>query len=81
MGRRKEGKKRAVPVKRSPAAYLAAKLILQLCLFPFFKLEVSGVQNLPRNSAFILLPKHQRWEDIAAAGKGGEAQQEKAAVR
>jgi 1-acyl-sn-glycerol-3-phosphate acyltransferase len=68
MGRRKEGKKRAVPVKRSPAAYLTAKLILKLCLFPFFKLEVSGVQHLPRNSAFILLPKHQRWEDIPFTG-------------
>ncbi len=23
-----------------------------------------GLQNLPQNKAFILLPKHQRWEDI-----------------
>jgi len=31
---------------------------------PFFRIEVAGLQNLPRDRAFILLPKHQRWEDI-----------------
>ena len=25
---------------------------------------VSGLENLPAETAFILLPKHQRWEDI-----------------
>ena len=30
----------------------------------FFRMETSGVQHLPRKEAFILLPKHQRWEDI-----------------
>jgi len=30
----------------------------------FFRLETDGMENLPRKSAFILLPKHQRWEDI-----------------
>lgn len=33
-------------------------------LMPFFRVAVSGVENLPDNTAFILLPKHQRWEDI-----------------
>ena len=68
MGPRKPDKKRAVPVKRSTAAYAAVKLILKILLFPFFRLEVSGLQNLPRDSAFILLPKHQRWEDIPFTG-------------
>ena len=31
---------------------------------PFFRLETDGIENLPQKSAFILLPKHQRWEDI-----------------
>ena len=35
-----------------------------MLLLPFFRLEVKGAQNLPRDSAFILLVKHQRWEDI-----------------
>jgi 1-acyl-sn-glycerol-3-phosphate acyltransferase len=33
-------------------------------LSPFFAFCVEGVSNLPRESAFVLLPKHQRWEDI-----------------
>jgi len=68
MGRREQVKKGTVPVKRSPAAYVAAKLALKTLLFPFFKLEVSGARNLPRDCAFILLPKHQRWEDIPFTG-------------
>lgn len=68
MGRGKPEQKRAVPVKRSPAAYLGVKLILKIFLFPFFRLEVSGLRHLPRDRAFILLPKHQRWEDIPFTG-------------
>jgi len=33
-------------------------------LTPFFALQVDGIENLPRETAFVLLPKHQRWEDI-----------------
>ncbi|MCD6295858.1 MAG: 1-acyl-sn-glycerol-3-phosphate acyltransferase [Deltaproteobacteria bacterium] len=36
----------------------------RILLSPFFRLETDGTENLPVNSAFILLPKHQRWEDI-----------------
>jgi 1-acyl-sn-glycerol-3-phosphate acyltransferase len=68
MGLRETSSQKRAPVKRSTAAYLAVKLILKLLLFPFFRLEVSGLRNLPRNSAFILLPKHQRWEDIPFTG-------------
>jgi 1-acyl-sn-glycerol-3-phosphate acyltransferase len=35
-----------------------------MLLSPFFDLRVEGAENLPRKSAFVLLPKHQRWEDI-----------------
>lgn len=31
---------------------------------PFFSIEALGLQNLPQDRAFILLSKHQRWEDI-----------------
>lgn len=68
MGTGKQAKKQTVPIRRSPAAYVAAKLILKTCLFPFFQLEVNGARNLPRDCAFILLPKHQRWEDIPFIG-------------
>jgi 1-acyl-sn-glycerol-3-phosphate acyltransferase len=36
----------------------------RILLSPFFVFCVEGVGNLPRESAFVLLPKHQRWEDI-----------------
>jgi len=32
--------------------------------WPIFRLKTSGRENIPRKSAFVLLPKHQRWEDI-----------------
>jgi len=32
--------------------------------YPFFALETEGQEHLPRKSAFILLPKHQCWQDI-----------------
>lgn len=34
-------------------------------MFAFrFRLEVRGLGYLPEDTAFVLLPKHQRWEDI-----------------
>ena len=35
---------------------------------PFYPLETGGLRYLPRDSAFILLSKHQRWEDIPLLG-------------
>ncbi len=40
----------------------------RVVLSPFFRLKAGGVKNLPQKSAFILLPKHQRWEDIPLLG-------------
>lgn len=42
----------------------ATKLIARLLLSIRFRLEVRGLEQLPEESAFVLLPKHQRWEDI-----------------
>jgi 1-acyl-sn-glycerol-3-phosphate acyltransferase len=44
--------------------------VARILLFPFFCLKTSGKENLPRKSAFVLLPKHQRWEDIPLLGLG-----------
>jgi len=38
--------------------------VTRILLMPFFSIEVLGLQNLPQDRAFILLSKHQRWEDI-----------------
>jgi 1-acyl-sn-glycerol-3-phosphate acyltransferase len=40
----------------------------RILLLPFFRLEADGMQNLPRDRSFILLSKHQRWEDIPLLG-------------
>ncbi len=37
-------------------------------LRPFFSLRVEGVENLPLDKSFVLVPKHQRWEDIPLLG-------------
>jgi 1-acyl-sn-glycerol-3-phosphate acyltransferase len=42
----------------------ATKTTSRILLSPFFRLETGGTENLPQKSAFILLPKHQRWIDI-----------------
>jgi len=44
------------------------KIAGRVLLSPFFRLKTGGVNNLPQKSAFILLPKHQRWEDIPLLG-------------
>ena len=45
-----------------------AKTVGRVLLSPFFHMKTGGVNNLPQKSAFILLPKHQRWEDIPLLG-------------
>ena len=40
----------------------------RILLSPIFSLETEGAENLPQNGAFVLLPKHQRWEDVPLLG-------------
>jgi len=40
------------------------KAVSRLSLFPFFDLEAEGSERLRQKRGFVLLPKHQRWEDI-----------------
>jgi 1-acyl-sn-glycerol-3-phosphate acyltransferase len=44
------------------------KFLVRVCFMPFFRIETAGLENLPRDRAFILLCKHQRWEDIPLLG-------------
>lgn len=48
--------------------YRLVKIIANLVLRPFFHIHISGLTNIPERGAFILLPKHQRWEDIPLIG-------------
>jgi len=48
--------------------YEITKAAARMVLAPFFELHVDGRENLPQRGTFILLPKHQRWEDIPLLG-------------
>ena len=50
--------------ERKAFVFGLTRIAAKLCLYPFFRTEVYGLENLPVKNAFILLPKHQRWEDI-----------------
>lgn len=51
-------------IRRREGIYWTTKVMARICLAPVFRLHVEGVEGLPRDKAFVLLPKHQRWEDI-----------------
>lgn len=36
----------------------------RILMTPFYDIRTEGAEHLPRTSAFVLLPKHQRWVDI-----------------
>ncbi|MCP4682888.1 MAG: 1-acyl-sn-glycerol-3-phosphate acyltransferase [Desulfobacterales bacterium] len=55
-------------MERNDRIYLITKTLSRMFLLPFFRLHTTGLENLPQKSAFILLPKHQRWEDIPLLG-------------
>jgi 1-acyl-sn-glycerol-3-phosphate acyltransferase len=46
------------------AAYCVANALFP----PFFKIKASGTDQIPSKKGFILLPKHQRWQDIPLLG-------------
>ena len=54
--------------KRRPIIFWLAKLVAQIVFPFFFKINAVGLEYLPQDGSFILLPKHQRWEDIPILG-------------
>jgi len=54
--------------ERKAFIYRLIKTASRLYLFPFFRIQMNGLENLPQRDAFILLPKHQRWQDIPLLG-------------
>jgi len=51
-------------IKRSSRVFNITRYLGRVILFFFFHLEIRGIDNLPTRDGFVLLPKHQRWEDI-----------------
>lgn len=58
----------AVTPRRDERLYRLVRLAARIVLAPGFRLEVSGAGNIPTDSAYVLLPKHQRWQDIPLLG-------------
>ena len=54
--------------ERNHSVFWITRIMAKLLLSPFFQIETGGIEHLPKKSAFILLPKHQRWEDIPLLG-------------
>ena len=54
--------------KRKSPIYRLTRIITKISLSIFFQIKTDGVRYLPISSAFILLAKHQRWEDIPLLG-------------
>jgi 1-acyl-sn-glycerol-3-phosphate acyltransferase len=50
------------------SVYWVTRIAARLCLAPFFSLERKGLEHLPKDQPCVLLPKHQRWEDIPLLG-------------
>jgi 1-acyl-sn-glycerol-3-phosphate acyltransferase len=56
------------PPGRKEWFFYIIKSLGRIMLIPFFRIRTTGSENLPVNRAFILLVKHQRWEDIPVLG-------------
>lgn len=56
------------PLERREGAVRCVRSASRVGLAPFFRVRVEGVERLPDASAFVLLVKHQRWEDIPLLG-------------
>jgi len=56
------------PVERKGGVVRMVRPVGKVCLAPFFRVRTQGLEHLPDSSAFVLLVKHQRWEDIPLLG-------------
>ncbi|MFO7784484.1 MAG: lysophospholipid acyltransferase family protein [Thermodesulfobacteriota bacterium] len=58
----------AETTRRRDKALLRLRPVARACLSPFFRVRAYGLEHLPGRSGFVLLAKHQRWEDIPLLG-------------
>jgi 1-acyl-sn-glycerol-3-phosphate acyltransferase len=56
-----------LPTRRDSVLRLT-KIVGRLFLSVFFRMRTEGLSHLPKEGAFLLLPKHQRWEDVPLLG-------------
>lgn len=51
-------------LERKERLFRVIKAFSRASLSLFYRIETEGDEDLPRENAFILLPKHQCWQDI-----------------
>jgi 1-acyl-sn-glycerol-3-phosphate acyltransferase len=54
----------ALALERKKWVCDATKALIRITFSPFYLLETRGTEYLPRGKAFLMLPKHQCWQDI-----------------
>ncbi len=64
MGKSHKGK----VTERKDWLYRLVKGFSALVLGVRLRIHIAGAENIPRKGAFVLLPKHSRWEDIPLVG-------------
>jgi len=48
--------------------YRSARFVAPFVLGMLYRIDIKGGEHLPRGNAFVLLPKHQRWQDVPLLG-------------
>lgn len=65
---KRKGLARAPARTINSLVYYSIRAVARIVLAPFFEIHVEGQDNVPKRGSFILLPKHQRWEDLPLLG-------------
>lgn len=65
---KKEHKPETTLTRRKHWLFCVVKMACIMLLQPLFRIKAEGIENLPQDKAYVLLPKHQRWEDIPLIG-------------
>lgn len=52
----------------SPGLYRFCRFLAGRTFQQYYRLQVQGLEHVPRTGPVILCPKHQRWEDIPVVG-------------
>jgi len=60
--------KPAEPAKLRDKALIRLRPAVRAFLSLFFRVRAHGLEHLPLKSSFVILAKHQRWEDIPILG-------------
>jgi len=54
--------------RRDDRLYRLIRVVASAALAPGFRREVHGAEKIPIDRSYVLLPKHQRWQDIPLLG-------------